>query len=302
MFGVQRGGDRHGQLLGQLDQLPTSARRGNATSCHDHRSLRLCQKANGLAHRGHFGFRPKRRHVSERLLDDHVQLRLIRYHLSCDSDEVKVGRTRRPGGGLPEGLPEETGKLFNRIDERVALRHRVEGLDVIDLLVGVTILLDLRQTASKGDDRRAGQVGVLQSRGQVEHPDRLRSAYSDASADPSVAIRHVGSRLLSVGHDTSDSQTLKLGHRPGDDHWHEEEMGHAVPMKRFSEKAGSGHLGQLFTSSTGYDGHRLIFQSGSAAPPKGRASSVRADIADGSGARPEGERGYSHIGDLHFTP
>ena len=79
-----------------------------------------------------------------------------------------------------------------------------------------------------------------------------------------------------MSHDASDSQTLQFGHRPGDDHRHEEEVGHAVSMKRFGEKAGSGHLVQLFTYSSGLTVNDL--QVSKAAPRDRRPKVRQADI------------------------
>ena len=122
--------------------------------------------------------------------------------------EIQVNRPRRSGGGLTECLPQEVGQLFDLAYENIVFCDGIERIKVIDLLIGVPVLIDLILTSCESDDRRAGEVGVLQSGGHIGRPDRLGHADAGSPARPGVAVRHVGCSLLPVGHYALDAEFL----------------------------------------------------------------------------------------------
>ena len=79
---------------------------------------------------------------------------------------------------------------------------------MVDLLVCVAVLGNLHAAPGQGDDRRAGQVGVLKPCRQIGCADRLGHADAHAPADPGIAVGHIGCCFLSVRQDPLDPQPL----------------------------------------------------------------------------------------------
>src|SRR5207302_8818534 len=89
-------------------------------------------------------------------------------------------------------------EAFHGIDSRVEFGNRFESGDIVDLLVDPAELGLWIAPSGEGDDRRMRQVGIAQTRGQIERADDLRHADTRAAASTGEAVRHVRRRRLAV--------------------------------------------------------------------------------------------------------
>ena len=202
----------------------------------------LTSSFDGVEHRRQLRLGTKRWDLGEGLLHHDLQVGLAAHHLSAeDPPQLQIGGSRRRRRGLPNGLAEKAGKVVDRGDCHAVFGHGGEGSCVLHLLVGVSVLTDLRKPPRQRDDGRTAQIGVLESGRQIQSAHRLGATNPDPPADPGVAVGHVGRRLLTVGHDSGDPHPLHFRHGLGYDHGHEEEVCDAVPVQGLGQKAGSRH-------------------------------------------------------------
>ena len=68
---------------------------------------------------------------------------------------------RCAGGGRTEGLTQIDRELFRRSHERAVFGHSRKWIDMINLLIGVTLLVDLALPSGDRDNRGASEIGVL---------------------------------------------------------------------------------------------------------------------------------------------
>ena len=129
---------------------------------------------------------------------------------------------------------------------------------MIDLLIGIAVLIDLFLASGESDDRRAGEVGILESGGHVGRPDRLSPANADSPAHPRVAVRHVGCSLFPVGHNALDPEFLHFPQRRRHNHGHEKEMGYSVAVECFGNVSASLHLGHSFSSYLSFRSRSIV--------------------------------------------
>ena len=146
-----------------------------------------------------------------------------------------------PRRGLPKGLPKRSRQLIHSGDVGAVLGHGRERPGVIDLLISVAVLPDLRLPSGQRDNGRAAQIRVLQARRQVQRAHRLRAAHSHLAANPGVAVGHVGRALLAVRHYPGYSKPLQLGHGLRHANRHEKVVRHTVAVQHLGQKTRAAH-------------------------------------------------------------
>ena len=99
-----------------------------------------------------------------------------------------------------------------------------------------------------GDDRRKGQVRVLEPGCQVSRADGLGHADARAIGGARVAVGHVCCGLLTVGHDALDTHPVHLDHGLSDYRRHEEYVTHAVALEGLGKKTATRHHRHIVTS------------------------------------------------------
>ena len=250
-LGVERRGHRNRQPLGQGDQLVACARGGHAAAGNDHRPSGALQHSERVGDRRRFGRRPERRHAGELPLHDHLGIQFaFGDHQPADLLQVEVGRPRRAAHRAAERLAQVHRQHVGRVHGRAVLGDGREWCDVIDLLVGVALLVELALASGQRDDGRAGQEGVLQAGRQVGGPDRLGHHQRRAAADTRVAVGHVGGRLLAVGLDGGHAHLAHLQDGRWHDVGHVEDVREAVAVDGLRDEAGAGHHGHCYVMGT----------------------------------------------------
>ena len=243
-LGVERRGHRNRQLLGYGDQLVACAGGRHTAAGNDHRPDGAVQKVQRLGNRRRVGHRPERRHPGELPLHDHLGIELaVGDRQPADLLHVEVGGPRGAAHRTAERLAQVRRQRLRGVHVGAVLGDGRERRDVIHLLVGVALQVELALAAGQRYDRRAGQARVLQTGGQVGGPDRLGHHQRRAAADARVGIGHVGGRLLAVRLDGGDAQLAHLEDGGGHDVGHVEDVSEAVSVDGLGDEAGAGHLG-----------------------------------------------------------
>ena len=167
----------------------------------------------------------------------------LRFHdcLAGDSLQVQVCGAGRAGGCGPKCLAQVDREVFGRGDIGAVLGNRRKRIDVVDLLVGVSLLVDKELFSGQRDDRGAGEVGVLQTGRQVDGADGLGHAEAWTTAGACVGVGHVGSGFFAVGLHALDPQFFHLHKSQGADIGHEEDVGDSISMYRFGDEPATGH-------------------------------------------------------------
>ncbi len=243
-LGVERRGHRNRQLLGYRDQLIACARGRHTAAGNDHRSAGAVQKVQRLGNRSRVGHRPERRNPGELALHDHLGIKLaVGDRHPADLLHVEVGGPRGAAHRTAERLAQVRRQRLRGVHVGAVLGNGRERLDVIHLLVGVALQVELALAAGQRYDRRTGQARVLQTGGEVGGPDRLGHHQRRAAADARVGIGHVGGRLLAVRLDGGDAQLAHLEDGGGHDVGHVEDVSEAVSVDGLGDEAGAGQPG-----------------------------------------------------------
>jgi hypothetical protein len=171
--------------------------------------------------------------------------------LALVPEQIEVRRAGHPRGGIPEGLPQETGKLVGRGHGGAGLRHGREQWSVLDLLVRVALLGHEGRPPGERDDRGVPQEWLLEARSQVRRADGLRHTHAGPPGRPGVPVGHVGGSLLGVGEDPANTKALHLHQASPQDRFDEEDVGDAVRTKRFGDEACAGHPVSHLVSPSG---------------------------------------------------
>jgi hypothetical protein len=186
--------------------------------------------------------RPEWRHVRELRLDQGLHLAFLGVDLALVAAELQMHRARRTRRRNTEGLAEHVRRAGDVVDGGVELGHRLEGRDVVDLLIDLAELGLRIAAAGDGDDRRMRQIRVTQAGGEVERADHLRHADAGLAGSARITVGHVGGGFLAVAVDARDRRTpLHLGEGAAQHRRHHEDMADAV--------AGE-HVGDHFRAET----------------------------------------------------
>ena len=229
---------------GQRHQLGRSARGAHAAAGDDHRPRRLLQHLEGGEHACRVGLGPERRHLREQRLDQRLHVGLLQVDLALVAAELQVHGARRAGGRHAERLAHHVGDTRDVVDGGVELRDRLEGWNVVHLLVDLAELGLGVAPAGHGDDGRMRQIRVAQAGGEIERADHLGHADAGLGRSAGVAVGHVGGGFLAVGVDAfNGGAPLHLRERAPQNRRHHEHVADAVAFKHVGETLGAGHLG-----------------------------------------------------------
>ena len=83
------------------------------------------------------GSRTEGRNAGIEILARGLHRRRLAIDLALVATELQMHRPRRSRNGDTEGLAQHVGEALDCIDSGVELRHRLEGGNVVDLLVGL---------------------------------------------------------------------------------------------------------------------------------------------------------------------
>ena len=212
---------------------------------------RLFRVSDHGSHGGHtvgIRFRTESRHRSEWGFHDHIEISLGRLDILTDDPiQIEMCRTGLAADRFPQCLAERLRQRLYTGHLRAVFGHRRKRATMVDFLIGVALLLAFRSTSGHGKHRGTCQIGILQARRQIRRADRLRHANAGLAGNPCIAVRHIGGRFLSVGHDALDSQRLHFLHRTDGNHRHEEHMRHPIAVQRLSKKSCATHFRHGFT-------------------------------------------------------
>ena len=248
---VEGGHHGDGEAFRQGHQLASGLGGSDATACHEHRPLGAIEQVQSRSHVLRVGEGPHRRHGGESCVHGGVEVGPFAVDLAFVADELEVYRSRTARHRRTEGLANQIGNLFHRVDDGAELGDVDEGGEVVHLLVDAVVGCVRVATTGKGHDGRVGQVRVSEAGGQVECPHRLGHAHSRAACHPGVTVGHVRGRLLAVGVDAPHAEPLELHERTPQDGRHHEDVRDAVPVEHFGENAGTGnHRGDVSGSGS----------------------------------------------------
>ena len=244
LFRVEGGGDWNGQFLRKFDELRARLRIGDAPAGNDHGPLCAGEQLNRFPHARQFRLWAKRRHPHKLIFDDDVQLRFGFCDVLPDKSlKIQMHRAGRARDGFPKCLTQKIRQLLERVHVDAVFCDRAKRALVIDFLIRMPMLVDLRLPSGNGDHRRAREIGVLQARREVGRADRLGHANAGASTDAGVRIRHVRSGFFAVCHNAFDAQIFHFIQRLGRDDGHKKNVGNAVSLKGFGDEPAAGHFG-----------------------------------------------------------
>ena len=107
-------------------------------------------------------------------------------------------RPRRARNGNTEGLAQHVGKALDLIDSGIELRHRLEGGNVVDLLVDLLEVGAGITSPCESNDWRMGEPSVAQAGCDIESANDLRRADAGPARGAGIAVGHVGGGFLAV--------------------------------------------------------------------------------------------------------
>jgi hypothetical protein len=242
-LGVERGGDRDRQFLGELHHFRLRARADHPAARDNHRPFRAAQRRERRLDMLGIGRGAERRRSPVGLLHQRLELGLLLGDLAEMALHPQVHRAGRARGRHPECLANEVGHAGDVLDLRVELGHRVELADVVDLLVGVAIARLRRRTAGDRDDRRARHEAVAQAGGEVGGADHLRHTHAGLAAGAGIAVGHVGGGLLAVHHHAADGPVFHLGECLEHERRNEEDVRDLVALHHLGKQLRTCHFG-----------------------------------------------------------
>ena len=247
-LGVEGGGHRDVQHLGQFHHFLLRLRGRDAATGHDHRPLCRCQGTSRRPHALRVGLRAEGWTLREGGLEYELQ---VPFGFSCEvaghSLDVQVYRRRRTGGCLAKGLPQQLWQLLRVVHHRAEFRDRRKGLGVLDFLVGVPVLLVGALVSGQGNDRRQSQVGVLQPGSQVGRAHGLGHADAGLARGAGVTVGHVSGGLFPVGDYALDAYQVHFGQRAPKYRRHQEDVGNAVGLEHVGHEFSASHLRHIYS-------------------------------------------------------
>ncbi len=109
-----------------------------------------------------------------------------------------------------------------------------------NLLIRIAMLHGRLFAASERDDRRVGQIRVLQAGREVRRANRLRETYRRTAGDAGVPVGHVSDRFFAVAQYAGDTERAQFDQGSAEDGVDEEHVRGAVGRQAAREKLRAG--------------------------------------------------------------
>ena len=167
----------------------------------------------------------------------------IHHRAAVNALQVDMRGRGRASHGAAECLTQMLRQFFRPGHISAVLADGGKWRVMINFLVGMAQLMLLMLAPGDGDDGRARQPGVLQSRRQIDRADGLRHAKAGLAADAGVGVGHVGGGFLAMRLYALDAQFLHFHQGARRDIGHKEDIADAVAVDHFGEQASASHFG-----------------------------------------------------------